>query len=221
MSTYVLMRILESAPHRYDLGIRLATFGVVDKAYERLASRVEPGQRVLDIGCGTGALALRAARRGARVRGIDVNPAMLEIAAQHARDEGLESRVEWAEIGVAELRREAPGSYDVVSSGLCFSELSQDELRYALAEARRLLRPGGLLLVADEVRPRNPVIRILLGILRAPLLFLTVLLTQRSSHAVVGLEEELQRADFQVLSRRSSGLQTFLEVVARSPEATP
>jgi len=59
MSTYVLMRVLESAPRRYDLGIRLLTLGRVDRAYDRLASQIESGQRVLDLGCGTGALAVR------------------------------------------------------------------------------------------------------------------------------------------------------------------
>lgn len=76
------MRILESAPDRYDEGMRILTLGRIDRAYERLASHVEPGARVLDIGCGTGALTLRAARRGARVKGIDVDAAMLEIAAR-------------------------------------------------------------------------------------------------------------------------------------------
>ena len=64
MSTYVLMRILESSPRRYDLGIRLLTLGHLDRAYDRLVGRIERGQRVLDLGCGTGALTLRAARRG-------------------------------------------------------------------------------------------------------------------------------------------------------------
>ena len=151
MSTYVLMRILESAPRRYDLGIRLLTFGSLDKAYDRLATRVEAGQRVLDVGCGTGALTLRAARRGARVKGIDLNAQMLEIARQRAGASGLAGNVDLQEMGIAELDAELPASYDVVMSGLCFSELSEDEIAYGLSQIVRVLRPGGLLLVADEV----------------------------------------------------------------------
>lgn len=51
-----------SAPSRYDRGIRLITLGGVNKAYERLASRINDGWKMLDIGCGTGAMTLRAAR---------------------------------------------------------------------------------------------------------------------------------------------------------------
>ena len=64
--TYVLMRILESAPRRYDLGICLLSLGRLARAYDRLANRIEPGQHVLDLGCGTGVLTLRAAPRGAK-----------------------------------------------------------------------------------------------------------------------------------------------------------
>lgn len=80
MPTYVLMKVLESAPNRYDRGIRILTLGELDEAYDRLTSHIKPGQIVLDVGCGTGALTVRAAMRGARVKGIDVNPQMLEIA---------------------------------------------------------------------------------------------------------------------------------------------
>jgi demethylmenaquinone methyltransferase/2-methoxy-6-polyprenyl-1,4-benzoquinol methylase len=217
MSTYVLMRILESAPRRYDLGMGLLTLGGVGRAYDRLAARVEEGQRVLDVGCGTGALALRMARRGACVKGIDVSAEMLELAAQRAREAGLAERVTLCEIGVAELDGEPAGSFDVVTSGLCLSELSDDEVAYTLQQARRVLVPGGLLLVADEVTPRGPVARVLRGLLRTPLVALTWLVTQQTSHALADLEERIASAGFEIVSRRRSGLGDFAEIVARAP----
>ena len=220
MSTYVLMRILESAPHRYDLGMRLLTFGGVERAYDRLAAHVDAGQRVLDVGCGTGALALRMARRGAHVKAIDVSAPMLELAARRAREAGLGDRIAFAEMGVAELDREAAGSYDVVTSGLCFSELSDDELAYTLRQALRILAPAGLLLVADEAAPRSRVARMLRGLIRAPLSALTWLVTQQTTHAISGLADRVASAGFEVASSRRSGLGDFAEIVARSPADT-
>ena len=220
MSTYVLMRILESAPHRYDLGMRLLTLGGVGRAYDRLAARVREGQRVLDVGCGTGALALRMARRGARVKAIDVSAEMLEIAARRANEAGLGDGIALVEMGVAELDREAAGSYDVVTSGLCFSELSDDEIAYALREARRVLVPGGLLLLADEVRPRGVFTRVLHWLIRAPLVVLTWLVTQQTTHGVTDLADRVARAGFELVSQRRSALGDFAEIVARAPGTT-
>ena len=217
MSLYVLMRLLESAPGRYDTGIRLLTWGRLDRAYDRLTAHIQPGQRVLDIGCGTGALALRAARQGAWVKGIDINPEMLAIARRRARESGCEARVEWEEVGVAELDREAAESWDVVTSGLCLSELSPDERDYTLAEIRRLLRPGGLLLVADEVRPEGRLQRWIQALLRAPLVALSYLLTQQTTRPIAALPQRLAAAGFEVISQRYSPSGDFVELVARKP----
>ena len=78
----------------------------MDKAYDRLASHIKKGQKVLDIGCGTGALTLMAARKGAKVKGIDVNPQMLEIAQKRAAKANLTQSIQLCEMGVAELKRE-------------------------------------------------------------------------------------------------------------------
>jgi ubiquinone/menaquinone biosynthesis C-methylase UbiE len=215
MSTYVLMRILESAPHRYDLGMRLLTLGGVERAYDRLAAHVGPGQRALDVGCGTGALALRMAQRGARVKGIDLSAEMLEMAARRAREAGLDDRISLAEMGVAELDREEDAAYDVVASGLCLSELGDDERVYTLRQARRILVPGGLLLVADEVPPRGRLARVLRGLLRAPLVAATWLVTQQTTRAVPDLETRIAAAGFELVSSRRSGLGDFAEIVAR------
>lgn len=215
MSTYVLMRILESSPRRYDLGIRLLTFGHLDRAYDRLVGYVEPGQRVLDLGCGTGALTLRAAQRGAAVKGIDINSQMLEIAERRAREAGLTQRVDLREMGIAELDKEETESYDIVMSGLCFSELSEDELAYTLKHVARLLRPGGMLLVADEVKPRGAFTRLLHSLIKIPLAALTYLVTQQTTKAVSSLPEWIMGAGLSIVSAKSTSLGSFSAIVAR------
>jgi len=218
MSTYTLMKILESAPNRYDKGIRVLTFGRLDKAYDRLTSHIKKGQRVLDLGCGTGALTLRAAQKDAKVKGIDVNAQMLEIAQQRAHEAGLTQNMELCEMGVAELGSEASESYDVVMSGLCFSELTEDELIYTLKEVKRILKPGGRLLVADEARPQNILGRMLHGLIKFPFAIITYLITQTTTHAVKDLPGRIEKAGFLRESVRSSRLGNFIELVGRKPD---
>lgn len=218
MSTYVLMRILESAPSRYDKGLRILTLGRLDEVYDRLASRIEKGQTVLDLGCGTGGLTLRAAARDAHVLGIDVNAEMLEIARQRVQRADLSQSVELREMGVAELGAEETDSYNVVTSGLCFSELTPDELRYTLGELGRVLKPGGTLLVADEVRPEGLGKRLLHRLIRYPLAIIAYLVTQTSTHPVADLPRKLGEAGLVIESARFNRLGTFVELVARNPQ---
>lgn len=218
MSTYILMKILESAPSRYDRGIRILSLGKLNKIYDRLTAPIKAGQRVLDIGCGTGALTLRAAQKGAKVKGIDVNAQMLEIARQRADAANLTQNIEFCEMGVAELGSEAPGRYDVVMSGLCFSELTEDELVYTLKAVKRLLKPGGLLLIADEVSPGNPFKKILSGLIRFPLVIATFLITQTTTHAVRHLPERIEDAGLTIESVKLNKLENFIELAAKNPE---
>jgi demethylmenaquinone methyltransferase/2-methoxy-6-polyprenyl-1,4-benzoquinol methylase len=220
MSTYVLMRILESAPRRYELGVKLLTFGHLEPAYDRLAEHVEEGKRVLDIGCGTGALTLRAGRRGGVVLGIDVNPAMMAVARKRIREEELTDRVELREMGIAELDGFEAESFDFVMSGLCFSELGEDEIIFALREIRRILKPGGLLLIADEVRPRSRLLRALHALVRTPLVALTYLLTGQTTHALDEFPERVTDVGFAVERVRTGAIGSFMELDARNPRKT-
>jgi demethylmenaquinone methyltransferase/2-methoxy-6-polyprenyl-1,4-benzoquinol methylase len=214
------MRILESAPGRYDEGMRLLTFGRIDRTYDRLVGHVAAGMRVLDIGCGTGGLALRAARRGARVKGIDVNAAMLEVAAQRVRGAGLDEAVELVEQGVAELDAEPAEGYDAVMSGLCLSELSDDEIAFTLLQVRRLLRPGGCLLIADEVKPPAAATRWLLAVARAPFVAAAYLISGKTTRGVSRLPERVSEAGLSVDSYTRGRLSSFCELVATRPAAS-
>jgi ubiquinone/menaquinone biosynthesis C-methylase UbiE len=214
VSTFVWMRLLESAPSRYDRGVRILTLGRLEDAYDRLIAHVEAGQRVLDIGCGTGALTLKAAARGALVKGIDVNSQMLAVARQKIEEAGLADRVEFCEMAVVELDTEAPNSYDVVASGLCFSELTAGEVSYALDEAMRILRNGGRLLLADEVLPRSFPKRLLSAAVRIPLAIAAYAFTQTTTRPVEGLPEKVQKAGFVVESIRLTDLESLLGLVA-------
>jgi demethylmenaquinone methyltransferase/2-methoxy-6-polyprenyl-1,4-benzoquinol methylase len=194
------MKVLESAPERYDRGMRLLTLGRLGRVHRDIAARVEAGDRVLDLGCGTGALAVLLARKGAEVSGIDISPPMLSQAARRVREEGLEDRVALRELGAVDLDTAfADASFDVVTSTLVFSELSADEIVYALAECWRILRPGGQLLIADEVLPDSWWGRIATWLVRLPFALLATLLTQNTTHRVAGLGERIERAGFEIV----------------------
>ncbi len=214
MSTYILMKVLESQPSRYDRGIKILTLGSLEASYDRIASHVKEGDGVFDIGCGTGALTLRAALKGARVKAIDINPRMQDILGKRAKELKLVENIEVVEMGVAELDSEPTGSYDAVMSGLCLSELSAEELRYTLREAKRILKPEGLLLLADEVVPKGFLKRILNALLRIPLIIVTYLLTQTTTRAVKDLPRLVEEAGFVIESRHTSRLGSFMEIVA-------
>ncbi len=217
MSTYVLMKILESVPNRYDKGIRILTLGTLNKAYDRLTASIHEGQQVLDIGCGTGALTMRAARKGAKVKGIDVNAQILEIAQKQANEAGIAQNIEFCEMGIAELANDAAGKYDVVMSALCFSELDDNELFYALKEIKRIMKPGGSLLIADEVMPKGFFRRMLHRIIRFPLVIITYLITQTTTHAVKDLTGKIKQADMRIESVRLNRLGNFIELKAGNP----
>ena len=217
--SYVYMKVLESAPARYERGMRILTLGRLERVHRDIAARLSPGARVLDLGCGPGALALRLARRGCRVTAVDTAPAMLAQARQRLRAEGLEAQVTLREVGVAELDTAfQAATFDAVTATLLFSELSTDERGFALAQARRLLVVGGRLLVADEVLPDSAAGRVATALLRLPFALLAWLLTQNTTHRVAGLRPAIEAAGLQVDESQGYLAGTLRLFVARKGE---
>jgi len=104
---------------------------------------VEPGMDVLDLACGTGNATIPAARKGARVTGLDFSPDLLAIARERAADAMVE--VEWVEGDAQELPF-PNASFDRVIS--TFGHMFAPDHQRTAAEMRRVCSPGGAIAVA-------------------------------------------------------------------------
>jgi len=110
--------------------------------YRRLG--IQPGTKLLDVGCGAGQLALIAARKGARVTGCDIATNWLEAARARAAAEGLQATFE---IGDAESLPYEDGQFDAVVSLVGAMFAPRPDL--VAAEMVRVCRPGGLIAMAN------------------------------------------------------------------------
>jgi ubiquinone/menaquinone biosynthesis C-methylase UbiE len=141
----------------YDLLAWLFTRGNERAFRERMAAlaRLKAGESVLDVGCGTGTLAITAKRLvgpQGTVHGIDASPEMIARARRKAAKAGVEVIFENA---VAESLPFSDARFDVVFTSMMLHHLPGEARRQCLREIRRVLKPGGRLLAVDFGGPER------------------------------------------------------------------
>ena len=142
----------------YDWAIRLLTREAVWRG--ELLRQVAPcdGETIVDVGCGTGtfAMMLKRAAPGARIIGLDPDPAVLRLAANKAQKAGLE--IEWRQ-GFARQAAEFAGQLDKAVSSLVFHQVPLPGKQEGVAAMFASGRLGGEVHIADYARQRSVLMR--------------------------------------------------------------
>ncbi len=146
----------------YDRLNHLMSLGI-DKSWRRRALKqvVEPkqSQQILDLACGTGDFSLAIAAKShpdTRVAGVDLSEGMLSVMREKVAAAGLGNRIS-AELGDAEHLPFGEGCFDRVT--IAFGVRNFEHREAALREVRRVLKPGGKLVILELSVPSNPFIR--------------------------------------------------------------
>ena len=131
----------------------------LDSAQERKLDVVcrklnlQPGERLLDVGCGWGSLVIHAATHyGVRAVGVTISPAQAELARERVREANLSDQVE---IRLADYRDTGDGPYDKIASVGMVEHVGTAQLPAYFTHLRELLKPGGVLLNHGIARPRE------------------------------------------------------------------
>ena len=133
--------VFSSVARRYDLMNDLMSGGLHRLWKDRFVARVKPrsGERILDMAGGTGDVAFRMAKRGARITVADINPDMLGVGKERAEERGIEG-LAW-QVEDAERLTFADRSFDAYT--IAFGIRNVTDIREALSEAYRVLTRGG------------------------------------------------------------------------------
>lgn len=142
----------------YEAAGWLLSFGRLPaiRRFSIRTAHLQPGERLLDVGCGPGSLTIPAARKVGReghAAGIDASPEMIEVAQRKARKQGLEIDFRAAPVEALPF---GDGEFDVVLSSLMLHHLPDDVKAQGLAEIRRVLKPGGRLVAVDLAGGHGP-----------------------------------------------------------------
>lgn len=134
-------QVFSSVAHRYDIMNDLMSGGMHRLWKDRFVARVKPhaGEEILDMAGGTGDVAFRMARRGARVSVADINADMLEVGKERAEKRGL-TGLSWT-LENAEALSFSGASFDAYT--IVFGIRNVTDIKAALREAHRVLRRGG------------------------------------------------------------------------------
>lgn len=201
----------------YDPVVRLTTRESEFKRRLLEQARLQPGERVLDLGCGTGTLAITAKRAqpGAEIVGLDGDTDVLRRAREKAIAAGAVIRFDQ---GLSTNLPHADDSFDIVLSTLFFHHLTPPSKQATAREIARVLSPGGRLFVADWGPPQDLLMRIAFLAVRSLDGFELTRENAEGALPSIFAEAGLEKAEQVGQLRTATGTMAFFRAAVPKPE---
>lgn len=184
-------QMFDNISHRYDFLNHLLSFNI-DKLWRKKVVRmaaVHGPKKVLDVATGTADLALALRKTGAHeIIGVDISEGMLSIGREKVQRQNLDAVIR-LDLGDSEALPYEEHYFDLIT--VAFGVRNFENLDTGLAEIRRVLRPGGQLLILEFSQPGNPVFRAFYGFYSSYILPLLGKLVSRDQSAYTYLPESV------------------------------
>ncbi|MCZ7567634.1 MAG: class I SAM-dependent methyltransferase [Ardenticatenaceae bacterium] len=213
-------RVLHRHARWYDLFGRVISFGRDKAIREKLIELAAPapGEKVLDVGCGTGtlAVAIKSQVGASEVHGIDASPEMIQVAKEKSAKNG--SDIDFR-VALIEAIPFPDASFDLVTSSLMLHHLPDDLKAKGFLEIRRVLKPGGRFMAMDfAARSHSPLGHLLSMHSPSPLgHLLSIFGHLRGESMVDKLAPMLKDAGFSDVEGIPTRHKNFAFIRARSP----
>ena len=185
---------------------------VVTKDY--LLEKIEGDTKVLVVGCGTGYIATKARQKGANVVAVDISKKMIERAKKHA--------VENEAHGITFVQKdflnlEMEDEFDCIALPF-FLNVFPDErtVERVLEKARSHLKPGGGILIADELEPMNKCYWFFINGIRLPVYFFFSVATGIKPHRIHDLKKIMSRLNIHIIEEKRFRFQYCSVLVGRT-----
>jgi len=157
--------MFDSISHRYDFLNRFLSAGIDIRWRKKAIAQLKPirPKYILDVATGTADLAImeNSLLSPDMIKGIDISEGMLEVGREKIKKLGLSHKIE-LETGDSEAIRYVDNTFDAVT--VSFGVRNFENLEKGLTEIKRVLKPGGMLMILEFSQPRSPLVRILYNI---------------------------------------------------------
>ena len=184
----------------YDQLTDLISFLEVPKTKDHVLSILRPDRTILEVGCGNGRFSVACAKRANHIVSVDLSSTMIANAQSLARKENIQN-IEFHAMNFLEYNTDELFDY-VIIPYLCNVLPDENHVSHLLRHALQFLRPGGEIIIVDEMEPSHWFLRRMIHAARIPVIAFFKITTHIKFHPIHDLEMILTSLDLEIIEKK-------------------